>query len=112
MTVTTEATAGPFWAGEIPEPTDLTVADSDGVIRDCIGATSVTFKYSVDNGTTQTGTAAPQDLPNGVFRITWSAAAIATPGVLRGVCYFTLNGARLVAGVVHANIKAPPVPIT
>jgi hypothetical protein len=114
MSSTSEVTLRPKYVGEIPEPLDLTVTDADGVVVDCTGATAVQFKYTVDDGTTQqTGTAALKTTgADGTFRITWSGAEFATAGMLRGVCWFTLNGARLVAGVVTCRIITPPVTIS
>jgi hypothetical protein len=112
VTISTEVTLQPWWVGEIPEYTYLTVAASDGSVLDCTGATAVTCKYSVDGGTVGTATATASTPAAGVFRITWPAAAVAAPGTLRAVCWFTLGSFRLVAGVITVRIIAPPVPIT
>jgi hypothetical protein len=103
---------GPYEVGEIPEPTDLTVTDADGVPINLTAATAVTFKYAVDGGTTETGTAAVQDAANGVIRITWAAAMTDTAGVLRGRVWYTLAGARPVAARIVCRIVTPAVTIS
>lgn len=103
---------GPYEVGEIPEPTDLTITDSDGNAIDLSAATAVTFKYSVDGGATETGTAALQDAANGVIRITWTSAMTDTAGTLRGRVWYTLSGTRPVAARIMCQIVTPPVTIS
>jgi hypothetical protein len=112
VTTTTSLTLQPRWVGEIPPPTDVTVTDADGAVYNCTGASSVTFKYSVDRGTVATCTATAVTPASGIFRISWDAAAFDAAGILRGALWFTLSGARIVAAVVTIRIQEPPVPIT
>jgi hypothetical protein len=104
-------TLGPYEVGEIPEPTDLTVTDADGAVINLAAATAITFKYTVDGGTVETGTAAVQDAANGVIRITWAAAMTDTAGVLRGRVWYSLSGTRPIAARIVCRIVTPPVTI-
>jgi hypothetical protein len=112
--VTTEP--GPYRVGEIPEPADIYVTQYDAtgaeVPVNLTGATEVTFKYSVNGGPTQTGTAAIQDAINGIIRITWAAGDFDTAGVLRGVVWYTQGTTRPVAANVVVGILEPPVAIS
>lgn len=101
----------PAYVGDNLEPFDFDLSDAAGGNVDYSSATALTFEFRVDQGAVQSCPLLGEDLPNGIFRIDWTAAATARAGMLRGTAWFTLYGRRLVAANVRRKIIEPNVPL-